>query len=263
VSYTFSHALDDVSVGSSGPSLTFSNNSVTSQLTPSGPSRLMYSNADVDIRHNFVLDFSYTPPTHFQNRALALAASGWTVAGKAYWRSGFPFSILNVNAENALYNGSGPSTVLAQALTNNYQRSCNSFSRPCFQTPNTFNGTGLTTDSAGNLAPNTPANAPNQAPQTIFGNIPRNSIYGPHYADADLSLYKDLLQEGPVRFRVGAQAYNVLNHPNFGAPQNNASLSQNLGVINTTVSAPASPYGFFEGDAVSGRVLVVMGRLTF
>jgi hypothetical protein len=263
VSYTWSHALDDVSVGSSGPSLSFSNNAVTSQLTPGSPSRLMYSNADVDVRNNMVLDFAYVPPYHFQRRPLEMAAGGWTVAGKAYWRSGLPFSVLNVNAQSALYNGSGPSTVLAEALTNNFNHSCNSFSKPCFQTPNTFNGTGLTTDSAGAVVPSTPANAPDQTPQTTFGNIPRNAVYGPHYADVDLSLYKELLQEGSVRLRVGAQFYNALNHPNFGPPQNNASLSQNLGVINTTVSAPASPYGFFEGGAVSGRVVVVTGRLTF
>ncbi len=263
VSYTWSHALDDVSVGSSGPSLSFSNNAVTSQLTPGSPSRLMYSNADVDIRNNMVLDFAYVPPYHFQRRALEMAGGGWTVAGKAYWRSGLPFSVLNVNAQSALYNGSGPSTVLAEALSSNFNHSCNSYSRPCFQTPNTFNGTGLTTDSTGAVVPSPPANAPDQTPQTTFGNVPRNSVYGPHYADVDFSLYKELLQERSVHFRVGAQFYNALNHPNFGPPQNNASLSQNLGVINTTVSAPASPYGFFEGGAVSGRVVVVMGRLTF
>jgi hypothetical protein len=118
-------------------------------------------------------------------------------------------------------------------------------------------------NSAGAVVPSPPANAPDQTPQTVFGNVPRNAVFGPHYADVDLSLYKELLQERSVHFRVGAQFYNALNHPNFGPPQNNASLSQNLGVISTTVSAPASPYGFFEGGAVSGRVVVVMGRLTF
>jgi hypothetical protein len=174
-----------------------------------------------------------------------------------------PFSVLNDNAQNALYNGSAPSTVLAEVFTKQFNHSCNSFLKPCFQVPNTFNGTGLTVNSAGNIVPDTPANAPNQSPQTGFGNIPRNAFYAPHYTDIDMSIYKDLIREKIVQFRVGAQAYNVLNHPNFGPPQNNASLSQNLGIINTTVAAPASPYGFFSGSAVSGRVLVVTGRLSF
>jgi Carboxypeptidase regulatory-like domain/TonB-dependent Receptor Plug Domain len=264
VSYTYSHALDDVSIGSSGPAFgTFSNNAVTSQLTPTSSSYLMYSNSDFDIRHNLVLDLTYVEPYNFRNDLVQLAAGGWTVAGKAYWRSGLPFSVLNTNAQNALYNGSAPSTVLAAATTNKFDHSCNSFSKPCFQTPDTFNGTGLTINDGGVVVPDTPANAPNQMPQTNFGNIPRNAVYGPHYADVDLSMYKDLIREKAIHFQVGVQAYNVLNHPNFGTPQNNASLSQNLGVINSTVTSPSSPYGFFSGSAVSGRVVVVTGRLTF
>jgi Carboxypeptidase regulatory-like domain/TonB-dependent Receptor Plug Domain len=263
VAYTYSHALDDISVGSSGPSLSFSNNAITSQITPNSTSFLMYSNSDFDIRHNLVLDVIYVEPHHFQHNLTELAAGGWTVAGKAFARSGLPFSVLNDNAQNALYNGSAPSTVLAEVFTNQVNHSCNSFLKPCFQVPNTFNGTGLTVNSAGNVVPDTPANAPNQSPQTGFGNVPRNAFYAPHYTDIDMSIYKDLIREKIVQFRVGAQAYNVLNHPNFGPPQNNASLSQNLGIINTTVAAPASPYGFFSGSAVSGRVLVVTGRLSF
>ena len=223
----------------------------------------MYSNSDFDVRHNLVLDFTYAEPHHFRNKLIQLAGGGWTIAGKAFWRSGLPFSVLNVNAQNGLYNGSAPSTVLAAALTSKFDHSCNSFSKPCFQTPNTFNGTGLTVNGAGTVVPDPPANAPGQSPQTNFGNIPRNAVYGPHYSDVDVSVYKDLMQWKTLQFQVGAQAYNVLNHPNFAAPQNNASLSQNLGIINTTTAAPASPYGFFSGSAVSGRVVVVTGRLSF
>jgi hypothetical protein len=128
--------------------------------------------------------------------------------------------------------------------------------------PGIFNGTGLTVDNNGNTVPAPPANAPNQTPQATFGNVPRNSFYGPHYADVDLSLYKDLFQERGIQFKIGAQAFNVFNHTNFAAPQNDASLSQNLGVINSDVVAPTSPYGSF-GSPSSGRVMVVTGRLTF
>jgi len=55
----------------------------------------------------------------------------------------------------------------------------------------------------------------------------------------------------------------VLNHTNFAAPQNDASLAgQGFGVINSDVVAPTSPYGSF-GSPGSGRVMVVTGRLTF
>jgi hypothetical protein len=51
-----------------------------------------------------------------------------------------------------------------------------------------------------------------------------------------------------------ADAYNVFNHPNFANPQDNRSGSQ-FGTITGTVTEPNSPYGNFQGAAVSGRVL--------
>ena len=93
--------------------------------------------------------------------------------------------------------------------------------------------------------------------------MPRNAFYGPHYADVDLSLYKDIIRFSTAQFQIGAQAYNVLNHVNFAQPGNNASDPGTLGVISADISAPTSPYGSFQGSVVSGRILVVQGRLTF
>jgi hypothetical protein len=260
ISYTYAHALDDISNGGQGEP--FNSNGFGWQIEPRSVSQLMYSNSDYDIRHNFLLDLTYVEPFHFQNKFVQEVAAGWTVASKAYWRSGLPFSVINSSAESALSNGTGNGTVLADVLSSRFSHSCNSFFHPCFQTPGLFNGTGLTVNSSGNIVPAPPANEPNQSPQTDFGNVPRNSFYGPHYADVDLSLYKNLLPEGRIQFKVGVSAFNVLNHTNFAAPQNNASLSQSLGIINSDVVAPTSPYGSF-GSPVSGRVMVVNGTVTF
>ncbi len=249
-SYTYAHGLDDMSNGASGEY--FNWNSVTSQITSNSVSRLMYSNSDYDIRHNFVFDLVYMESKRFQNKFAELAAGGWIVGSKAYWHSGQPFSVFNDNAGSDLYNGTGPATVLAKVLNNNFSHFCNSFSHPCFQASGLFNGSGVTT-----------ADANGDPAQTNFGNVPRNAFYGPHYADVDLSLYKNLFQKGSTIFQVGTQAYNALNHPNFATPQDNASLKQNLGIINGDVVAPTSPYGSFAGSAVSGRVIVVTGRLMF
>jgi hypothetical protein len=247
-SYTYSHAIDDISNGGQGE--VFNNNGFGNQIVPNHPSQLMYSNADYDIRHNFLADVTYLEPYRFQNKIAEFAAAGWTVAGKAYWRSGLPFSVQNINAENDLNtNGTGNGTVLADVLTNHFNHSCNSFSNPCFQ-GHFFNGSGVTNSD--------PYNDP---AQTNFGNVPRNAFYGPHYADVDLSLYKNIFQKGGTHLKVGAQAFNVFNHTNFAAPNNNASLS-NLGFISSDVVAPTSPYGAF-GSPGSGRVMVVTGNLTF
>ena len=234
LSYTWSHSLDDVSNNGLG-------SGVTSQITPTSASALMYSNSDYDIRNSFVMDFTYIEPNRFASKLVQLAAGGWTVAAKAYWRSGEPFYVNNSKAQNALNNGTGSNQVLAEVLNNNFNHSCNSFSHPCLQTPGIFNGT---------------------ASQDNFGNVPRNAFYGPHYADVDLSVFKDLVQAKKMQFQIGAQAYNALNHVNFGQPGSNASNPGSLGVFSFDLSPPTTPYGEGFGGS-QGRVIVVQGRLTF
>jgi hypothetical protein len=253
VSYTWSHALDDISNGGTG--LLFSLHGITAQLVPGSVSDLMYSNADYDIRHNFMVDAVYVEPFHFQNAAARYAGGGWTVATKAFWRSGLPFAVFNNDAESALSNGTGSDAVLAQQILPHIGHVCKSYSHPCFQEPGIFNGQGVELSGA--------PNGPGPYPQTIFGNVPRNSFYGPHFADVDLSVYKDLFQREQFRFQIGAQAYNAFNHVNFGAPGNNASLLSTLGVISpgSQLPTPTSPYGKYSGSG--SRVVVVQGRLTF
>lgn len=248
ISYTYSHAIDDVSNG--GQDEVFNGNGLPFQIVPNHTSQLMYSNADYDIRNNFLVDFTYVEPYRFQNKFTELGAGGWTIAGKSYWRSGLPFTVFNNNAANDLYNGTGNYYVLADVLDNHFNHFCNSFANPCFQ-GQFFNGSGVSIPD--------PYNSP---PQTNFGNVPRNAFYGPHYADVDLSLYKNIFQnEKGMEFKVGAQAYNLFNHPAFAAPANDASLS-NLGQITSDVVPPTGPYGSF-GSTSFGRIVVVTGNFTF
>jgi hypothetical protein len=261
VSYTYSHSLDDISNGGNSQLPYNGNTAVPFQITPDLPSRLMYSNSDYDIRNNFLFDLVYVEPYHFSNKFVALAAAGWTVGSKAYWRSGQPFSVLNENAEAALGSNAtgGATTVLAQVLSNNFNHKCNSYSSPCFQTQGIFNGQSLTVASDGTVVPF----GPGPSPQTNYGNVPRNAFYGPHYADLDVNLYKDVYKRESMTFQIGAQAYNTLNHVNFGVPANNASNLSTLGQISTDINAPTSPYGSSQESTVSGRVLVVQGRFLF
>ena len=106
----------------------------------------------------------------------------------------------------------------------------------------------------------TPANFVPSGQETGFG-AARNSFYGPGYADVDTALYKNFSVGEKLHLAVGAQAYNLFNHPNFANPSGN--LADSLGTITSTVSAPTSPYGAFQGSAVSGRVMVLSARFSF
>lgn len=264
VSYTWAHAMDDVSNSGGGGGTPYASDSVAFQITPNSISQLMWSNSDYDIRNNLTGDLTYVEPYHFANRLEEAVAAGWTAAGKAYWRTGVPFSVFNTNAENAINNGTSGGaapTVLAEVLNNNFNHTCTSFSKPCLQTPGIFNGSG----GVGAAYASDPEGHPGQL---VYGNVPRNSFRGPHYSDVDVTLLKDVFKKGSADFQIGAQAYNVLNHPNFGLPGNDASTGNlaeggSLGVISSDISPPTSPYGSGQSSAVSGRVLVVQGRLVF
>lgn len=84
---------------------------------------------------------------------------------------------------------------------------------------------------------------------------------GPGYFNTDMSLRKAFRLTERFRLSVGANAYNVLNHPNFGAPT--TTLSGNLGQFTTTVNPPTSALGSGLGGDAASRAVQLEGRLTF
>lgn len=255
LSYTYSHALDEISNGGEGE--VYNNGSITKQLTPAlGPGNLNYSNADNDIRNSLAGDLVYVEPYKAHNLFLNELVGGWIASAKTYYRSGEPFSVVNSNAISgfptmaAINNPQGATSLMPEVSTFHLTNTCssnphNAVSNPCLDVSQYGTGSG-------------------------FGNLRRNAFYGPHYADTDMTLSKKLYQRESMAFELGAQAYNVFNHPNFANPgdayagdtSNNIS-SGSFGLISSVVSPPTSPYGSFQSAAVTQRVLVVTGKFTF
>jgi len=97
-----------------------------------------------------------------------------------------------------------------------------------------------------------------------FGNQRRNQVYGPTFFDTDMSLMKNFRiphWEG-AKFEIGAQAFNLLNHPNFDQPINDIANSE-FGSIVRTVGPPTSLFGSFLGGDASPRALQIKLQLTF
>ncbi len=237
INYTWSHALDTLSNDGSG--LPF--NGGTSLTTLSYPNAaLNYGNADYDIRHSLLADILWDVPWKFNSKALNSVFGGWTISSKFFFRTGTPFSIFDGQLAGEIsptING----TILATA-TGPINRSCGSaaVNTPCF--------------SSSSFVPS--------GSETNYGNLGRNAIYGPGYQDIDTALYKRFQIREKMYFQFGANAYNILNHPNFQPPGQNVAVG-GLGLITATAIPPTSAYGAFQGSAVSGRVLVVTGRFTF
>jgi len=67
-----------------------------------------------------------------------------------------------------------------------------------------------------------------------------------------------------ARFTVGANAYNVLNHPNFALPLNNLAFGAGtFGSFFALAPQPTSPYGAYQGAGVAGRLLQLTAKFTF
>jgi hypothetical protein len=79
---------------------------------------------------------------------------------------------------------------------------------------------------------------PFQRPQPgTFGNIARNSLWGPGLVNVDMSTAKRFsLLEG-VNLQFTAQAFNLLNHPNLGQPSSCIDCGGSSGLINDIVAS--------------------------
>jgi hypothetical protein len=245
LNYTWSHSLDDISNGGI-TNLPFgildTNPSIN---TPQNPNNFHanYGNSDYDVRHYVSATFMLTDMFRHAglhwgpNRVLG----GWTLSGNWFFRTGLPFTPIDGVAGGTLFglNDSGP----------------------VFATP-----LGAIPHSCGASSVNTPCLTPSQfAPAgalTGFGTIGRNSVYGPHFFDIDLALMKDVKLGEHVTFSFGAQAYNLLNHPNFDQPVDDIA-NPLFGSSVAAVGPPTSLLGSFVGAGSSPRFLEIKGIVRF
>ncbi len=248
-SFTWSHALDDIS---NGGFLPFSLDTNASVLTPQDPYNLRrynYGNADYDVRKQGNLTYLYhTPKLH---NFLLNALLDWTVSGTLFVRSGLPFTAIDTGSTGVLNGFNYGNTLFANS--NVGPLSCSS--------SNVFNNFATTPACMNSSEFTTPIDAAGVA---SFGNQRRNQIYGPSYFDTDITLMKNFRfphWEG-AEFQIGAQAFNVLNHPNFDQPVGDVANPQ-FGYITRTVATPTSIFGSFLGADASPRALQIRAQLRF
>jgi Carboxypeptidase regulatory-like domain len=252
--YTWSHALDEISNGGFNPFIgSFGGGAYTgSLLYPINDSNLHqynYGNADYDTRHYVSMNYVYELP-----KGPTAFLKGWQLSGTLFARSGLPYTVVNSNASSTLDSfGYGAGTqVYANYAGPSHTPSCHSPSTssfgPCFST-------ALFPNFAGGAASQLLSDTENQT---------RNQFYGPHYFDTDFTLmkYTAIPHWEGAKVGIGAQFFNLFNHPNFQPPVNDVNNGQ-LGQVLYTVNTPTSILGSFLGGDASPRLIQLTMKFNF
>jgi hypothetical protein len=246
-SYTWSHSLDE----QSGLGLFFTGNN---PLTP----RANYASSDFDQTHVFLVNYSYTIPKFVDSGAWGYLTNGWTIGGQTVAQSGQPYSVYDFSGSVAsLYYGTSnyignpivplvPGVTAAQAAKGANcpvgvsAKLCKLNSAdflPQFVAPGTNGVPACDSSGCDDF-------------ESLFGNTGRNSFRGPFQVRFDMSLAKQFLFKERYQLRFEADAFNIFNHPDFDAPNNNVTFFPNfvgppsippqgsLGVIQHTIGSP-------------------------
>lgn len=245
-SYTWSHALDE----QSGLGLFFTGNN---PLVP----KASYASSDFDQTHVFLVNYSYTIPTLVKkSKVFAQVVNGWVIGGQTVAQSGQPYSVYDFSGSvGSLFFGTSdfignPIVPLKPGI---------SPSQAKLQGTLGVNA-GSPVLNANDFAPQFLAPGTNGIPacdasgcdmfESNYGTAGRNLFRGPFQVRFDMSLAKEFHIKERFRLRFEADAFNMFNHPDFDAPNNNVTFFPNfvgppsippqgsLGVIQHTIGSP-------------------------
>jgi hypothetical protein len=178
-----------------------------------------------DIRDRFALSAVYNSPTVGSSRLTRTLTRDWRGSIEYQVQTGFPLTI-SVFGDTA-----NAGTVVGENPIR-----ANRASQPVFGS-GTRNSTTWFNPGAF-LAP----------PAYTFGNVGRNSVYGPGLQTMDLGLVREFSLAEKARFEARAEFFNALNHTNLGTPNR---------FVNT------SSFGSITEVATPGREIQVSARVSF
>ena len=246
-SYTWSHSLDE----QSGLGLFFTGNN---PLDPHSN----YASSDFDQTHVFLINYSYTVPNFVQSKFLGGVVNGWVIGGQTVAQSGQPYSVYDYSGSVAsLFFGTSnyignPIVPLVPGVTASQAAkpgaNCNGLSPQICKL------------NAADFAPQFVAPGTNGVPscdatgcddfESLYGNTGRNIFRGPFQVRFDTSLAKEFPIKERFHLRFEVDAFNLFNHPDFDAPNNDVDFFPNyegppsippegsLGIIQHTIGSP-------------------------
>ncbi|HLH20037.1 MAG TPA: carboxypeptidase-like regulatory domain-containing protein [Bryobacteraceae bacterium] len=170
-----------------------------------------------DIRHRFVASVVYEIPPAGASRVARALTRNWRFSTLYQIQSGFPFTI-------SVYGD----TANAGTVVGENPVRANATGQPVFG-PGTHN----TSEWFNPAAFATPA-------AYTFGNLGRNTVYGPGMQTMDLALTRAFAVAEHWRLEMRSEAFNALNHSNWGTPNRFVNTPQ-FGSI-TEASTPGREF---------------------
>jgi len=219
LSYTYSHSLDDKS----------SEAGINGDTSGNGPQneynfRADYGSSSFDITQSFVGSVTANLPfgkgkRYFGGSSYALDSlvGGWQVNGIVSLRTGFPFSVAATDIDFINQCFGQRADVNGNPHAGGFSKGINEW----------FNRSSFVQPAKGN-----------------YGDSSRDILRAPDSKNVDASLFKSFTMIERLKLQTRFEAFNLLNHANFGFPDAN-------------VSDPA--YGTI-GGAAAGRILQIAAK---
>ena len=178
-----------------------------------------------DIRHRFAMSAVYDLPVFRKYGWTGVVTRNWRLSAVYQAQSGFPLTISvfgdTANAGTLLGENPIRANYTGQAVFTSGTHTADSWFNPAaFATPAAF----------------------------TFGNVGRNTVYGPGLQTLDLALQREFTVTEKMKFQFRAEFFNALNHINLGTP-------------NRFVNTPQ--FGTITEAATPGREIQFGARLTF
>ena len=190
LSYTWSHSLDDVSSDGDIENVPLAESSGSNERGPS----------DYDVRSSLSGAVSWDIPGP-ERGVLKKAFAGWSADSIFYSRTAPPVNVVTGNNPFPYVSLSGPNSV---------------------QRPNVVPGVAFYLHPPGAPGQKVINSAAFSAPihATAQGNLGRNALRGFGATQWDLTLRRQFRFSEHFSLQVRGDFFNILNHPNFGAPIN-------------------------------------------
>jgi hypothetical protein len=83
-------------------------------------------------------------------------------------------------------------------------------------------------------------------PNGTFGTMVKNPVFGPGFANVDVSLFRNIVIREKMRLQFRAEMFNVFNRVNVAQPS--ARVGSSLGLISSTLGASSGQPGIGPGE---------------